>query len=193
MPWLVPSLCPFDGSILEPVQAVKTEIGTLFASPPTIEYNMAVAERPNRCVPRTRSWPDSCDAVQEDKSSPMFTLHQRKPFGTLTALCTLALLVALAVGCTRASHDLTVRVTDLEGDPLPGAMVGLSENGQTLLADLEGQVRWSELSEAQASLVVVAQGYVLQTAVVSLERGGNETSFALEKQRDEPDDLFDSP
>ena len=96
-------------------------------------------------------------------------------------------------GCGRASHDLTVRITDLEGNPLPGAMVGLSENGQTLLADLEGQVRWSELSEAQASLVVVAQGYLLQTAVVSLERGANETTFALEKARDVPYEPSDSP
>jgi len=65
-------------------------------------------------------------------------------------------------------------------------MVGLSENGQTLLADLKGQVAWTELSEEQASLVVVAQGYMLQTAVVSLERGANETTFALEKGPDVP-------
>ena len=124
---------------------------------------------------------------------PMFTLHQRRQFGTLTALCALTLLVAVAAGCTGASHDLTVRITDLEGNPLPGAMVGLSENGQTLLADVEGRVRWSELSDAQASLAVVAQGYLLQTAVLSLERGANEATFALEKQRPEPESQFDSP
>jgi hypothetical protein len=110
-----------------------------------------------------------------------------------TALLVLVPLVALAAGCGRPSHDLTVRITDLEGNPLPGAMVGLHENGQTLLTDLEGQVTWTELSEAQASLVVVAQGYMLQTAVISLERGANETTFALDKQRPEPKDLFDSP
>ena len=86
-----------------------------------------------------------------------------------------------------------MRVTDLEGNPLPGAMVALSETGQTLLADMEGQVRWSELSEEQASLVVVAQGYVLQTAKVPLERGANETSFALQKHRPESEEMFDSP
>jgi hypothetical protein len=65
-------------------------------------------------------------------------------------------------------------------------MVGLSENGQTLLADLEGKVAWTELSEEEASLVVVAPGYALQTAVISLERGANETSFELEKKPDVP-------
>jgi hypothetical protein len=34
---------------------------------------------------------------------------------------------------------------------------------------------------------------MLQTAVISLERGANETTFALDKQRPEPEDLFDSP
>jgi hypothetical protein len=97
----------------------------------------------------------------------------------LAALC--GLVAILLVSCSRTPYDLTVRVTDLQGDPLPGAMVGLSENGQTLLADLEGKVTWTELSEEQASLVVVAQGYALQTAVVSLERGANETTFALAK------------
>ena len=123
----------------------------------------------------------------------MFTVHQKRQFGTLAALCALALLVVLAAGCNRASTDLIVRVTDLEGNPLPGAFVALTGTGQTLLADLEGQVRWNELGEEEASLVVVAEGYVLQSAVVPLERGANETSFALEKQRPEPEDLFDSP
>ena len=101
----------------------------------------------------------------------MLSLRQRRHAKPLPALCALALAVTLAVGCGRASYDLTVHITDLEGNPLPGAMVGLSENGQTLLADVKGQVTWKELDETQASLVVVAEGYVLQTTVISLERG----------------------
>jgi len=112
----------------------------------------------------------------------MHIFSQKKRIRLLAALLLLTLVLALASGCGRPSHDLTVRITDMEGNPLPGAMVGLHENGQTLLADLEGQVMWRELSDAQASLVVVAQGYVLQTAVVSLERGANETTVALKKK-----------
>jgi nucleotide-binding universal stress UspA family protein len=103
-------------------------------------------------------------------------------FGSLCALCALALALALAAGCGRASTDLTVRVTDQEGAPVPGAMVALSENGQTLLADLQGQVTWTELDAEQASLVIYAEGYLLQSRVIPLERGANETTLALEKK-----------
>jgi hypothetical protein len=75
-----------------------------------------------------------------------------------------------------------VRVTDQGGNPLPGAMVGLSENGQTLLADQEGQVAWTELETGQASLVIAVPGYVLHTSVLALEPGANETTIALEKK-----------
>ena len=112
----------------------------------------------------------------------MDILKQKTRTRLLAALHVLLLVVALATGCGRPSHDLTVRVTDGEGNPLPGAMVGLHENGQTLLTDLEGQVTWTELSDAQASLAVVAQGYVLSTTVISLERGANETTLTLEKK-----------
>lgn len=112
----------------------------------------------------------------------MHILNQKKPIRLLAALHVLILVATLAAGCGRPSHDLTVRVTDKEGNPLPGAMVGLHENGQTLLTDLEGQVTWTELSEAQASLAVVAQGYVLYTTVISLEHGTNEATLALEKK-----------
>jgi hypothetical protein len=119
--------------------------------------------------------------------------NEKRWHRSLAALCALVLVITLAAGCSRTPYDLTVRVTDLEGKPLQGAMVGLSENGQTLLTDLEGQIAWTELSEDEASLVVVAQGYVLQTAVVSLERGANETTFVLEKKPDVPYQPPNSP
>ena len=100
-------------------------------------------------------------------------------------LCALALVIVLAAGCGRAATDLTVRVTDQEGNPLPGAMVGLSENGQTLLTNLEGQVTWKELDAEQASLAVVAQGYFLQTQVVPLERGANVATLTMQKKPQE--------
>lgn len=94
----------------------------------------------------------------------------------------MALATLLAAGCGRASTDLTVRVTDQEGTPIPDAMVGLWENGQTLLSDLEGQITWTELEVEQASLTVYAQGYLLQTRVIALERGTNEATLVLEKK-----------
>jgi hypothetical protein len=111
----------------------------------------------------------------------ILTKHIRH-HGLRLVLSALVLVLVLAAGCGRASTELTVRVTDQEGNPLPGAMVGLSENGQTLLADLEGQVTWTDLDAEQASLAVVAQGYLLQTKVVPLERGANETTLAMEKK-----------
>jgi hypothetical protein len=108
--------------------------------------------------------------------------HHKGRFRSRFALCALALAVALATGCGRASTDLTVRVTDQEGNPIPGAMVGLLENDQTLLADQEGKVAWQDLTEKQASLVVAAQGYVLHTAVIQLERGVTKTTLALVKK-----------
>jgi len=120
------------------------------------------------------------------KAGRMHTLNQKTPIRLLAALHVLLLVAALAAGCGRPSHDLTVQVTDVEGNPLPGAMVGLHENGQTLLTDLQGQVTWTELSDAQASLAVVAQGYLLYTTVISLERGTNEATLTLEEKPAEP-------
>ena len=111
-------------------------------------------------------------------------LNRKRRFASLLALCALALGATLVAGYGRTTQaqNLTVRITDQEGNPLPGAMVGLSENGQTLLADGEGQVTWTELDETQASLIVAAQGYVLHTTVVSLEQGTNEAVLTLKKK-----------
>jgi hypothetical protein len=127
------------------------------------------------------------------KADLMHIPNQKTLLRLLAALPVLTLVVALATGCGRPSYDLTVRVTDLEGNPLRGAMVGLHENGQTRLTDLEGQVTWTELDEAQASLAVVAQGYLLYTSVVSLERGTNETTLTLEKKPAVPYQPPDGP
>lgn len=107
---------------------------------------------------------------------------RKRRIGALILLCALAIAVVLVAGYGQSAQELTVRVMDPEGNPVPGAMVGLSENGQTLLADQEGRVAWKELSEAQASLVVAAQGYVLHTAVIPLERGANEATLVLERK-----------
>jgi len=127
------------------------------------------------------------------KADPMDTLNQKTHIRLLATLLVLTLAMALATGCGPPSHDLTVRVTDIEGNPLPGAMVGLHENGQTLLTDLEGQVTWTELSDAQASLAVVAEGYLLRTTVISLEHGTNETTLMLAKKPAEPEQLPAGP
>jgi hypothetical protein len=112
------------------------------------------------------------------KASP----ESQRRIGSLIVLCALAVAALLVAGYDQTTQELTVRVTDQEGNPLPGAMVGLSENKQTLLADQEGRVMWTGLNEEQASLVVAAQGYVLYTTVISLARGVNEATLALERK-----------
>jgi hypothetical protein len=120
--------------------------------------------------------------------------HHKRRFGSLFALCNLALAAILVAGCGQSTHELTVHVTDQEGNPLPGAIVNLWENGETLLTDPQGRVTWRELDAGQASLVVVAEGYVLSTTVVPLERGANETTLALERKTyDVPYDAPASP
>jgi hypothetical protein len=104
----------------------------------------------------------------------------------------LALLATLVVGCGSPTYDLTVHVTDEQGNALLGAMVGLSQNGETLLTNQEGQVTWTDLEQEQASLVVVAAGYRLQSSVISLEEGANDITFPLAKQPDVPYEPPDS-
>jgi hypothetical protein len=84
---------------------------------------------------------------------------------------------------TPVPYDLTVKVTDADGNPIAGASVIFPEsgNGEPVAADDAGQVAWSNLDGPNGSLTVTAQGYFKAEQAVTLERGPNEVTVALQR------------
>jgi hypothetical protein len=83
---------------------------------------------------------------------------------------------------TPVPYDLTVKVTDQAGNPIPGARVVLPESGDDtpVVADNGGQVTWTNLPGESGILDVTAQGYLRAQVSLSLERGPNEVTVTLE-------------
>jgi hypothetical protein len=84
---------------------------------------------------------------------------------------------------TPIPYDLTVKVTDQDGNPIPGAGVVLPESGDDnpVSADDGGQVAWNNLPGEEGTLSVSAHGYFPAEQALSLERGPNEFAVALER------------
>ena len=84
---------------------------------------------------------------------------------------------------TPVPYDLTVKVTDADGNPIAGASVVFPEsgNGEPVAADDAGQVAWSNLNGPNVSLTVTAQGYLKGEQGAALERGPNEVAVTLER------------
>ena len=84
---------------------------------------------------------------------------------------------------TPIPYDLTVKVTDADGNPIAGANVAFPESGDDapVSTDDSGQVTWSSLGGPNGALTVAAPGYFGAEQSVSLERGPNEVVVALER------------
>jgi hypothetical protein len=84
---------------------------------------------------------------------------------------------------TPIPFDVTVKITDQDGNPIPGASVVLPESGDDspVAADDGGQVTWNNLPGEEGTLGVSAQGYLPAEQPLSLERGPNEVAVALER------------
>ena len=84
---------------------------------------------------------------------------------------------------TPIPYDLTVKVTDSDGNPITGASVVFPEsgNGEPVAADDAGQAAWSNLNGPNVSLTVTAQGYLKGEQGAALERGPNEVAVKLER------------
>jgi len=84
---------------------------------------------------------------------------------------------------TPVPYDLTVKVTDADGNPIAGASVVFPEsgNGDPVAADDAGQAAWSNLASPGGSLTVTAQGYLKGEQSLILERGPNEVVVKLER------------
>ena len=84
---------------------------------------------------------------------------------------------------TPIPYDLTVKVTDADGNPIAGANVAFPESGDDapVSTDDSGQVTWSSLGGPNGALTVAAPGYFGAEQSVSLGRGPNEVVVALER------------
>lgn len=101
-------------------------------------------------------------------------------------LAALAILIALAAGCSRASYHLTVRVTDAHGTPIPRAAVLLRELDEVLLTDDAGQVSWRQLELDSVILFITADAYTTHASKLELERGDNETVVPMQLAPTDP-------
>ncbi len=84
---------------------------------------------------------------------------------------------------TPIPFDVTAKITDQDGNPIPGASVVFPESGDDtpVAADDGGQAAWNSLPGEAGTLSVSAQGYFPAEQALSLVRGPNEVAVALER------------
>jgi hypothetical protein len=82
---------------------------------------------------------------------------------------------------TPIPYDLTVKVTDKDGNPITWAEVKLAEADQPKVADENGQVAWMSLPQDKTTASITAQGYVPKEESASLQRGPNNLTVILER------------
>ncbi len=81
---------------------------------------------------------------------------------------------------TPIPYDLTLKVTDADGNAITGASVTLGDS-EPVLTDENGTVTWTNLAAPDGSLAVAAQGYFASDQTFSLNRGPNEVVIAMER------------
>lgn len=84
---------------------------------------------------------------------------------------------------TPLPYDLTVKVTDADGNPIAGALVAFPMSGsdEPVAADGSGQAIWTNLSGPAGTVTVVAQGYFKGEQSFNLNHGPNEIVLKLER------------
>ncbi|MFZ5822385.1 MAG: carboxypeptidase-like regulatory domain-containing protein [Chloroflexota bacterium] len=84
---------------------------------------------------------------------------------------------------TPIPFDLLVKITDPQGNPIPGAAAVLPESGgdSPISADDGGLVGWNALPGESGTLSISAQGYLPAQQPLSLARGPNEVTVVLER------------
>lgn len=81
---------------------------------------------------------------------------------------------------TPIPYDLTLKVTDVDGNPVTNASVTLGES-ELVLTDANGVASWMNLDAPDGSVNVAAQGYFASAQTFSLKRGLNDFVVALER------------
>ncbi len=80
---------------------------------------------------------------------------------------------------TPIPYDLTVKVTDEQGDSISWASISLVELNLTPATDDSGQASWTNLPQGNVTVKVTAQGYTTAEQQFSLNPGLNEQAIAL--------------
>lgn len=81
---------------------------------------------------------------------------------------------------TPIPYDMTVRVTDADGNPIAGASVTVGD-GDPILTDASGATSWINLDPPDGAVKVSVTGYFASEQTFSLNRGPNEVVVALER------------
>ena len=117
----------------------------------------------------------SCGPSAEEVATMTASAWTATPVPTATPTLTLT--------PTPIPYDLMVKVTDLDSNPVVGASVAFPESGDDnpVSADEGGLVVWTNLDGEDGSLSISAQGYLPAEQALSLERGPNEVTVALER------------
>jgi hypothetical protein len=81
---------------------------------------------------------------------------------------------------TPIPYDLTVRITDQEGNLLEAALVSAPDQDLEESTNTSGEVMWNDLRTDTLTLDIYAQGYLPTEETVSLERGSNSVVVQVE-------------
>ena len=87
----------------------------------------------------------------------------------------------LTVALVLMPYDLTVSITNQEGDAIEGANVALLEAGEPAVTDATGDLSWFDLPHDLATVTATAQGYHPIESALELFRGENQATVALER------------
>ena len=88
--------------------------------------------------------------------------------------------LVFAAGAEAQVSDLIGRVTDIDGDPIPGATVSLGQDGFATSTDRQGEFRLPDLPPGMHEVLVSAIGY--QTQVVQQEGPGDNLLIRLQSE-----------
>ncbi|GJQ36503.1 MAG: hypothetical protein JETCAE01_25130 [Anaerolineaceae bacterium] len=81
---------------------------------------------------------------------------------------------------TPIPYDLSVKITDADGNAIAGSSVTLGES-DPVLTDANGLASWTNLPEPDGTLAISAQGYFASEQTFNLNRGPNDLTFTLER------------
>jgi len=85
----------------------------------------------------------------------------------------------------KTGYNLSVNLNDSEGSPIPQASITVVEMGEldeaAVVTGEIGSASWSDVPGADITLAISAPGYFYAEEQVSIEKGDNQLSFALER------------
>jgi len=85
----------------------------------------------------------------------------------------------------KTGYNLSVNLTDAEGNPIPQASITVVEMGEldeaSAITDETGTASWTDLPGTDITLAISAPGYFFTEEQVAVKKGDNRVSYALER------------